>query len=216
MIYLASSSPQRTMLLRAAGIPHEVVGSDGDENTIHHANPMAMALERARCKAEGARIARLLPDWPQNGVVLAADTIVVVGDEIFGKPQDTDDARRMLRALSGTRHQVISGQCCLIPAHRGKPLVEASFVSFAYITMKDLDEQDIEAYMQTGESEDRSGGYAIQESADRFVINREGEHDAVVGLSVSAVSRLYHELTGKQLPGGTDPSGKHRLPGTKG
>jgi len=79
MIYLASVSPQRSMLLREAGIPFEVVGSDGDEHQIHHPNPMAMALERARCKAEGARVAHLLPDWPEDAVILAADTLVVVG-----------------------------------------------------------------------------------------------------------------------------------------
>ena len=201
MIYLASSSPQRSMLLRAAGIPFELVGSDGDEHQVQHPNPMAMALERARVKAEGARIKHLLPKWPDDGVILAADTLVVVGDLILGKPQDTDDARRMLAALSGTRHKVVSAQCCMIPAHGGKDAVESSRVSFAYITMRELNAQDIEDYLGTGESEDRSGGYAIQESADRFVIEREGEYDAVVGLSVSAVRKCYRELTGKDLPG---------------
>ncbi|MDA3960270.1 MAG: Maf family protein [Planctomycetota bacterium] len=200
MIYLASGSPQRSKLLFDAGIPFEVLGSDGDEDAIHIPHVMAMALERARVKAQGARIAHLMPDWPGQGVILAADTIVNVGDQILGKPKDADDARRMLQALSGTRHKVVTGQCCLIPAHNGQEMREASFVSFAYITMRPLSDQDIDAYLDTGESSDRSGGYAIQETADQFVVDREGEHDAVVGLSVTAVRRLYHELTGEHLP----------------
>lgn len=204
MLYLASGSPQRSRLLRDAGIPFEVLGSDGDEDAIHLPNPLAMALERARVKAEGARIAHLLREWPRNGVVLAADTVVAVADEILGKPQDDADARRMLRLLSGTRHKVVTGHSCLVPARGAEPARQASFVSFAYVSMRDLSDDDIEHYLTTGESVERSGGYAIQESADAFVTEVEGEHDAVVGLSVTAVRRLYHELTGEHLPGSED------------
>ena len=189
------------MLLDQAGIPFRVVASDGDEEQVSSDNPMLLALERALVKAHGARLGDIEGGMQPGDAILAADTVVAVGDQIFGKPRDDDDARRMLRALSGTRHKVITGQVCWVPPGQGLEEREARFVAFAHVTMRELDEDDIEAYLGTGEHAERSGGYAIQESADRFVIDREGEHDTVVGLNIIGVHRIYLEATDRRLPG---------------
>jgi len=193
-------------LLKQAGIPFRVVTSTGDEERVQDPNPMVQALERARIKARGAVLEDYLADWSDEDAVLAADTVVAVGDEVFGKPRDEADARRMLQALSGTRHKVVTGEVVMVPAHGGQDEREACFVAFAHVTMRPLSEQDIEDYLGTGESAERSGGYAIQQTADRFVVDREGEHDTIVGLNVATVCRLYRELTGHVLPG--DPEGE--------
>ena len=195
MIYLASQSPQRLMLLRRAGIPVTVVPSTADEETIQSRHPQGLALDRARHKAEGAV---LPPD--ADGIVLGADTVVALGLTLFGKPMDDADAVRILSALQGTTHAVHTGHHAMRVV-AGKRQLEASAVASAKVTMRPLAHGEIEAYLATGEHRGRAGAYAIQETGDRFVTEVQGAMDTVIGLQVAAVARLWRELTESPLPG---------------
>lgn len=197
MIYLASQSPQRLMLLRRAGIPVTVVTSTADEETVQGRHPQALALDRARHKAEGA----VLPPGA-TGLILAADTVVALGMTLFGKPTDDADAVRILSALAGTTHAVHTGHHA-VRVVDGQRQGEASAVSSAKVTMRPLSRHEIDGYLATGEHRGRAGAYAIQETGDRFVTEVQGAMDTVIGLQVAAVARLWRELTDTPLPGYT-------------
>lgn len=201
MLYLASQSPQRSLLLAKASIPFEIVHSEGDEEDINLPHPQAMAVERARIKAEGAVISDYLADWQPEDAVLAADTVVSLGNEIFGKPADNEDAIRILTTLQGTTHIVTTAHCIWVPPRDDSPAIAACGVSFARVTMRPVSEGEIRDYVETGESANRSGAYAIQENADRFVVDREGPFDTIVGLHIASVRSLYYEATSMTLPG---------------
>jgi septum formation protein len=141
----------------------------------------------------------------EHAVVLAADTIVAVGPddsfELLGKPVDAEDERRMLRLLSNSRHQVVTGVCAVdcrgVPVGVGPggagPGLRTG-VETTYVTMRALSVEDIEAYVATDEWRDKAGGYAIQDGADRFVTCLEGGgRDNVVGLPVALALRLISE-----------------------
>lgn len=196
VIYLASKSPQRAQLLTRAGVPFTVVASDADEERITAGHPQVLALERARHKAEGAR----LPAGA-DGVVLAADTVVALGQTVFGKPEDDADALRILRALAGTTHLVLTGHCCQRVHADGKRGPVACAVAVARVTMRAAGDDELRAYLATGEHRDRAGAYAIQESGDRFVVDVQGAMGTVIGLTIETVARLYREVADRPLPG---------------
>jgi septum formation protein len=201
VIYLASQSPQRAMLLTRARIPFTAVPSRCDEEAIRLPSPPLLALERARCKAHGAQ---LTPAQLAGGaVVIAADTVVALGAEVFGKPADRADARRILGRLSGTTHVVSSGHCCAVFGPDGSITTQSARIAVAKVTMRPLTPAEIEAYVASGESDGRAGAYAIQEQGDRFVAELEGSWDTVVGLNLALVARLYRECTDQPLPGHT-------------
>ncbi|MHC5068441.1 MAG: Maf family protein [Planctomycetota bacterium] len=193
MIYLASQSPQRSDLLRSAGLAFTVIASDGDEDTIAATDPLTTALERARHKALGAVHSDI--NWQASDWILAADTVVALDDEIFGKPRDDDDARRILGRLAGSTHSVITGHYGWRPAVDGGSERQTGFLAIARITMRSMSDDEITSYISTGECRERAGAYAIQESGDRFVVERSGEFDTVVGLNISTVRRFQRELT---------------------
>jgi septum formation protein len=122
-------------------------------------------------------------------IVLGADTAVVVGDEILGKPTDNDDARRMLRRLSGRSHLVMTG-VCLQTTQRSVSHVEITSVTFASLT-----EAQIAWYLASGEGLDKAGAYAIQGLASRFIPRIEGSYSNVVGLPIAVVADLIPRLT---------------------
>ena len=212
MLYLASQSPQRSQLLRKAGVPFAVVPSDCDEETISAPAAQVLALDRACGKAAGARLAPASGNEPR--VVLGADTVVALGREVIGKPADRADARRILGRLQGTTHSVITGHCCRLVGGDGATLKEARGVAIARVTMRSMSSDEIAAYVDSGESDGRAGAYAIQETADRYVVDLEGSFDTVVGLSLSTVARLWREVADCPLPGWVPPigpgSGAHR------
>lgn len=190
-VVLASASPRRRELLARAGVGFEVDVPAVDEDVPAHLSPEEAACTLAERKAR-AVLARHGSDVEgrQPLVVLAADTIVAVGEgtdvRLLGKPADADEARAMLRALSGTRHRVVTGVCAL--AHR----VEAcTAFERTWVTMRAIEPAEIEAYVASGEWRDKAGGYAIQENADRFVVRlEEGGFDNVVGLPVALALEL--------------------------
>jgi septum formation protein len=180
MLILASSSPRRAELLRAAGIEFAIRIPDIDETRLPGESPQNYALRLSREKAMAVPEAEEL--------VLGADTIVIINNEIAGKPADLDDARRMLNALSGRRHEVLTA-VTLICGERVLSEVESTHVSFSRMS-----EEEIEWYISTGEPMDKAGAYGIQGYASRFVERIEGNYSNVVGLPVSLIYQMAKRL----------------------
>lgn len=185
-LILASGSPRRREVLRAAGFDFDVVASDADETYDSSQSPVANAERIARLKAE--TVSRRLPPT-SDAVVLAADTLVVVGDEVLGKPALADDARAMLEKLSGKVHEVITGVAL---ANSGGTRSAAAH-ELTRVWFRPLGADEIAAYIATGEPFDKAGAYAIQGRASRFVTRIEGCYFNVMGLPVALVDRLLKE-----------------------
>jgi septum formation protein len=181
MLVLASASPRRQELLRKAGISFEVQPADIPEDPLPGEGPQACAERLAREKA--LVVARQRP----HDTVLGADTLVVVEGEILGKPLDAADAARMLRTLSGRRHQVITGVCIV---HDGGSSAASEITS---VMMTDIPDQEIAEYAATGEPMDKAGAYAIQGLASRWIPRIEGDYSNVVGLPIALVWRMLKE-----------------------
>ena len=177
-IILASRSPRRSELLRAAGILFEVVFAEVDEAPRVGESPEdyveRLALEKAQA------VATLEPD----SYVLGADTSVVVDGRILGKPQDDAEAGAMLRSLQGRAHEVFTG-VALIGPRATRSAVDRTTVWFERMT-----DADIRWYVESGEPKDRAGAYAIQGLASRFVSRIEGSYTNVVGLPIPMVMGL--------------------------
>jgi septum formation protein len=171
-------------LLLAAGIPFTTRPVDVDEQPRGGESPRDYVLRVAVDKA------RACPG-SSKAVVLAADTTVVVADQILGKPIDSADAARMLRLLSGRAHLVLTG----VVVRRGEQEVAA--VESTEVTFAPLTEDDIEWYVATGESS-KAGAYAVQGLASRFIDRIDGSYSNVVGLPVATVCRLLAELEAGQ------------------
>jgi septum formation protein len=176
-LVLASRSPRRAELLRAAGIEFEVRSADIDETPRVGEDPEAYVLRLAEEKARAVTAG-------EDEVVLAADTTVVLGDELMGKPVDTADATRMLRALAGQQHQVVTGICVRRGARCVRDLASTA-VWFA-----PLSDTEITDYVASGEPMDKAGAYAIQGLASRFIDRIDGSYSNVVGLPVALTYRL--------------------------
>jgi|SRR5271156_233456 septum formation protein len=183
MLVLASASPRRQELLRSAGIPFEVQPAHIDEDPQPNEAAKDCAERLAREKA--LTVARQRPN--NNDIVLGADTVVVVDGQLLGKPADSADAARMLRLLSGRRHQVITGVCLVF---KGEPKVSSETT---VVTMNELANQDILDYVASGEPMDKAGAYAIQGLASRWIPRIEGDYGNVVGLPVALVWRLLRQ-----------------------
>lgn len=180
MLVLASASLRRRELLERLGVQFEVVTSGADETAPAGMAPDDVACAIARRKALSVAPSREVP-------VLAADTIVVAADgEILGKPADAADARRILAKLSGTTHRVVTGVC--LATERGTRVATESCSTS--VTMRRLTDEEIAAYVASGECFDKAGAYAIQETADRFVTRVDGSFTNVVGLPLELVGRM--------------------------
>ncbi|MET0214317.1 MAG: Maf family protein [Vicinamibacterales bacterium] len=178
-LILASASPRRAELLRAAGIQFDVLAADIDESVL----PGESAERHVRRLAE-AKARAVLPH-ADGRPVLAADTVVVVAGEILGKPADEGDARRMFRLLSGRLHEVMTGVCLL--RHEGERRKESSEVAVTTVEFAPLTDAEIDWYVASGEPRDKAGAYAIQGLASRFVTRIDGSYSNVVGLPVAIV-----------------------------
>jgi len=184
-LILASASPRRAELLRAAGYAFDVAAADVDESPRAGESP-SLYVRRLAAEKSAAVSSRTRPD----AVVLGADTTVVVDDEILAKPRDAADASAMLRRLSGRRHDVMTG----VSLRRGAfeiGRVESTAVVFAPLT-----DDEIAWYVGTGEGRDKAGAYAIQGFASRFIPRIEGSYSNVVGLPVACVRELLTEISG--------------------
>ena len=180
-LILASQSPRRRELLTTAGILFTVRAREVEEIRAPGEAPDAYVRRLARAKAEAA--------WEgRDEIVLGADTVVVLGQEVLEKPRDTADARAMLRLLSGREHTVITGICL---RHPGGVQLDSSATRVRFAPLTDA---EIDGYVASGEPMDKAGGYAIQGLASKFVERVEGCYFNVIGLPLSQVYRYLKSL----------------------
>jgi septum formation protein len=184
VLILASASPRRADLLRAAGISFEIAAAEIDEDPLPGEPADRYVLRVARDKAAEVACRN------SGTLVLAADTTVVVEDAILGKPVDDADARRMLERLSGREHDVLTG-VVLRNGSREFTAVERTRVRFLPISTDEIDR-----YIASGEPRDKAGAYAIQGLASRFIAELDGSYTNVVGLPVGRVCSLLREAGG--------------------
>jgi len=194
-LVLASASPRRQELLRAAGVAITVQPTNIPESPKDGEAPHACAERLAREKAWV-----VFKERP-NDFVLGADTIVVVEGKILGKPRDAADAARMLRLLSGRTHEVTTGVCLMGPkaastppeSPKGETTLGDTRSETTLVTMNELSDEEIKTYIETGEPMDKAGAYAIQGMASRWIPRIEGDYSNVVGLPVALVYRMLRE-----------------------
>ena len=186
-IVLASASPRRAELLRSAGIPFTVDVANIAEDVVPGEMPTQHAERLAQEKAKV--VAKRNP----GKIVLGADTIVVVDDQILGKPRHTRDAARMLHLLSGRNHHVITGVCLAKRTTSNQQLATES--GRTTVVFGQLQESEIDDYVATREPMDKSGAYAIQGIASRWITRIEGDYANVVGLPVALVWKMLQEFT---------------------
>jgi len=189
-LILASASPRRRSLLDAAGLEFEVEPADVDETLTELLEPEVAAVVLARRKAAVVAARH----GGEAAWVIGADTVVALGEgadlELLGKPQDPVEARRMLEALSGSRHRVVTGVVVVDCRTEGR----REAFERTWVGMRPIEEREVEAYVASGEWRDKAGGYAIQENADAFVTRlEEGGFDNVVGLPVERTLALLVE-----------------------
>jgi len=177
-LILASASPRRRELLSRAGLDVEVRPSSIEEVLQPGESPEDFA-----CRAAEEKTLAVAATAPRDTLVLGADTVVVADSELLGKPADRDDAARMLRRLSGATHRVITGVCLVSAPDR----IEAVRCETTLVTFCQLDEEEINDYLASGEPFDKAGAYGIQGLASRFVTRIEGCYFNVVGLPVALV-----------------------------
>ncbi len=188
-VWLASRSPRRQELLQQIGVRFRLLLSEDDEDDealeiLRPGESPTRYVERvARAKAAAAR-ARLVRRGGSDAPVLASDTTVAIGGRIYGKPSDADDARRMLRELSGRTHRVLTA-VVVATAHRERVAIQVSRVRFARLRAHEID-----AYVASGEPFGKAGAYAIQGAAARFVQRIEGSHSGIMGLPLYETARL--------------------------
>lgn len=185
-LVLASASPRRSELLRAAGFEFDINPAHVDE-AIRAGESASVYVRRV-----AEHKAQVIGSQSPERAVLAADTVVVVDDQILGKPQDADDARRMLRLLSGRTHQVMTGVCLWqgVPDGAARTTTHVAVTAVEFAT---LAEAEIAWYVDSGEPMDKAGAYAIQGLASRFVTRIDGSYSNVVGLPVALVYEMCSE-----------------------
>ena len=181
-LILASASPRRQELLQQIGCEFRIVVSDADELSGDGIPPDRLAAENARRKAED-----VAAKAGGNAPVLGADTVVAVDGKILGKPKDAADAARMLRLLSGQQHFVYTG---IALAYRGEVYID---VVRTAVWVDTLSDEEITAYIATGEPMDKAGAYAVQGIAAKFIPRVDGSFSNVVGLPLYAVRELVRK-----------------------
>ena len=179
-LVLASASPRRAEILERAGWPHEIIVAGIDETVFPNEDPAAYVQRLARSKAE-AVASRL-----EEGIVLGADTTVVVANEILGQPVDEADARRMLRLLNAKWHDVLTGVAVVRVGGETRVGYQTTRVRFA-----EMSDQEIDWYIATGEPFGKAGAYGIQGKASLFIEEIEGDYFNIMGLPI----RLVYTLT---------------------
>jgi septum formation protein len=185
-LVLASESPRRRHLLQQAGYDFEVVPSSIEEEPAPGEAPLTTAVRLAIEKALA-----VVPLVRQGSVVLAADTLVVVGDRVYGKPRNESEAVSTLRELLGRNHDVITAWSLLSTA---RPWSATTGFCRSTVRMREAGEREIREYVRTGEPMDKAGAYAAQGEGSRFVAAVIGPLDNVIGLPVTPVGLALSEL----------------------
>ncbi len=187
LFVLASKSPRRKELLKNIGIQAEIIPANVDESALSSLPPEKMVTQLALLKASD--VAR---SFGKNTYVIAADTIVVMDGEVFGKPQNIADARRMLTTLGGATHSVYTGYC-VIKCSDGTAVARYEKTD---VTFRSLTDDEIDAYIKTREPMDKAGSYGIQGKGSIFIEKIDGDYFNVVGLPVCALSKLLSDEFG--------------------
>lgn len=179
VLWLASTSPQRTAILRQLGIPHEILPPPYVEDDPHDADPVQLVRAHAQGKARSV--------WRPGTVALGVDTTVALAGRVYANPAGRDEARTMLAALAGCTHEVVSGLCLI-----GDGFEELHH-DVTCVTFRPLTAAQIEAYLDAKEWEGRAGAYAIQRKGAALVERIEGDYLNVVGLPAALLVRLLAE-----------------------
>lgn len=183
-IILASKSPRRSEILRAAGIPFEVITADTDETGVKSVTAAELTMGLASRKLRAVRELS-----GEERLILAADTVVCRNGEVFGKPKDKEDAERMLTLLSDGWHEVYTG---IALCKNGKLVID---YDVTHVRMRKMGRSEIKAYIDTGEPMDKAGAYAVQELGSVFVERLDGSFHNVVGLPICLVcTHLYDDF----------------------
>jgi septum formation protein len=175
MIILASGSPRRAKLLKEAGLDFKIVPSDIDENYDEDLSPKEISMYLAEIKAKH------IFEQHQNDIVIGADTIVVLENQILGKPKDANDAFEMLSKLSNQCHDVYTGVSIISKDKK------VTFFSQTKVCMKPLSALEIESYVKTEEPMDKAGAYGIQGKGGTLVDHFEGDFFTIMGLPLKEV-----------------------------
>ena len=183
---LASTSPRRLHLLRQVGIEPEVVPSEVEENNGNDLPPRELALDLAERKA------RNVAEKIDDGLIVGADTIVVIDDVILGKPSGKEEAAEMLRTLSGRTHKVITA-FCLVEKPTGISVIDSEETD---VSFNELSSQEIEDYVNSGKPLDKAGAYGIQDFSALFVRKIDGCYNNVVGFPLA---RFYRALKSPEI-----------------
>lgn len=181
-IILASASPRRQELIKRLFERYSVIPADIDETVPDEIGPEFAPVFLAAQKAKA------IGDQYPEDLILAADTVVIADGRILGKPKDRDDAKQMLRFLSGKTHKVITG-CCI-----SKGGSSASFHEESYVTFYDLSEKEIDEYVDKGLADGKAGAYGIQDQGALFVERIEGDYYNIVGLPIARLNREIRSL----------------------
>ncbi|MCI6739022.1 MAG: Maf family protein [Intestinibacter sp.] len=182
-IILASASPRRREILKNTKLKFEVQKSDIEEVFLENESPESMVVRLAYEKAFD------VAENNRDKLVIGADTIVVLGDEVLGKPKDEEEAFDMIQKLSNKTHRVITGISLI---HLKKGIVVNDY-QISYVTFKDLSEDSIKDYINTKESLDKAGGYGIQGYGALLVDSIQGDYFNIVGLPISKLSDLLRD-----------------------
>ena len=183
MIVLASKSPRRKELLSLITKDFEICESHFDESSIsvddNYKLPELLAYNKAK---------EVASKYGKDDVIIGSDTIVLINNEVLGKPKSTEDAHRMLNLLSNKTHEVITGLSIIY----GEKIINKTVI--AKVHFKDLDEDEISKYIASNEPFDKAGAYAIQGLASKFIKGIEGDYFTIVGLPVNALYESLREL----------------------
>jgi 23S rRNA (uracil1939-C5)-methyltransferase len=202
-IVLASASPRRRELMARVAPEFRVFPVDVEESLVHERDPVRFAVEAAILKAKAA--AETFPE----AAVIGADTVVALGNRILGKPKDREEARGMIRALSGKRHRVVTG---IALYHRNGDRLLTGY-ELTYVTFRPLTEEMIEGYLAQEDFLDKAGAYAVQDVGDAFVRRLKGDYDNVVGFPVNKVAAMLARFL---VPPLTVTVGDVDFPGDRG
>jgi septum formation protein len=184
-LILASSSPRRAEILTAVGWPFTAVTAGIDETRRPNEQPVEYVQRLAKEKAE------VVASSMESGLVLGADTTVVVEETLLGQPHDLDDARQMLRLLSGKWHEVLTGVAIVRLSGESKVDYETTRVRFA-----EMSEKEIDWYISTGEPKGKAGAYAVQGAAALFIEEIQGDYFNIVGLPIRLVFEMVKAMSG--------------------
>ena len=177
-LVLASTSPRRRQILALLGAPFEVIAPNFDEQVSNHMPLEEEVFEFALGKAQS-----VAPKYP-GSIVIGSDTMIELAGEKIGKPADRNDARRILRSLSGKVHRILTGVAIVDPAGPGLKEIETVVVE-----MRGYTEEEIENYLDSGESDDKAGAYSVQGQGSDLIKSIRGDYLAAVGMPLRRIGR---------------------------